>query len=64
MQPESLGVILRIERFKRNLTQEQVCKDLQMKVSTLSRIENNKSVRGTTIKRLLNYYQMNKKEEG
>jgi len=60
MHPESLGAILRIERYKRNLTQEQVCKDLQMKVSTLSRIENNKSVRGASIKRLINYYQMNK----
>jgi len=58
MHSESLGAILRMERFKRNLTQEQVCKDLNMKLRTLSKIENNKSVRGTTIKRLMNYYQM------
>lgn len=58
MHPESLGAILRMERFKRNLTQEQVCKDLNMKLSTLSKIENNKGVRGTTIKKLMNYYQM------
>jgi transcriptional regulator with XRE-family HTH domain len=64
MHAESLGAILRIERYKRNLTQEQVCKELKMKISTLSRIENNKSVRGTSIKKLINYYQMNKKEQG
>jgi transcriptional regulator with XRE-family HTH domain len=58
MHPDSLGAILRMERFKRNLTQEQVCKDLNMKLNTLSKIENNKSVRGTTIKRLMNYYQV------
>lgn len=44
MNPQSLGDILRMERFKRNFTQEEVCKVLKMKVSTLSRIENNKSV--------------------
>jgi len=38
MHSQSLGAILRIERFKSNLTQEQVCKDLKMKVSTLSSI--------------------------
>lgn len=58
MHPESLGAILRMERFKRNLTQEQVCEALQLKVSTLSRIENNKSVRGKTIKRLMDFYKL------
>jgi transcriptional regulator with XRE-family HTH domain len=60
MKPESLGDILRLERYKRNLTQEEVCKALEIKLNTLSRIENNKSVRGTTIKKLLSYYQMSK----
>jgi transcriptional regulator with XRE-family HTH domain len=59
MHPESLGAILRMERFKRNLTQEQVCKALQMKLETLSKIENNKSMNGKTIKRLIDYYEMN-----
>ncbi|MBT2680072.1 helix-turn-helix transcriptional regulator [Bacillus sp. ISL-35] len=48
-----------MERFKRNLTQEQVCKALQMKLETLSNIENNKSMNGKTIKRLIDYYEMN-----
>lgn len=55
-----LGDILRMEREKRNLTQEKVCEDLQLRLNTLNRIENNQSVRGTTIKRLLNYYEMSK----
>ncbi|WLR54273.1 helix-turn-helix transcriptional regulator [Mesobacillus subterraneus] len=58
MHPESLGAILRMERFKRNLTQEQVCKALQMKSETLSKIENNKSVNGKTIKRLIDFYEL------
>jgi transcriptional regulator with XRE-family HTH domain len=57
-----LGEILKMERQKRNLTQEKVCEDLQMRLTTLNRIENNQSVRGTTIKKLLDYYQMNKVE--
>lgn len=57
-----LGEILIMERQKRNLTQEKVCEDLQMSLTTLNRIENNQSVRGTTIKKLLDYYQMNKDE--
>ncbi|GAM15075.1 hypothetical protein SAMD00020551_3231 [Mesobacillus selenatarsenatis SF-1] len=52
-----------MERYKRSLTQEKVCEDLDIKLNTLSRIENSKSVRGTTIKKLLNYYQMSKEDE-
>lgn len=55
MHTESLGAILRMERFKRNLTQEQVCEALQIKIATLSRIENNKNVSGRTIKRSVNF---------
>jgi transcriptional regulator with XRE-family HTH domain len=58
LQPESLGAILRMERFKRNLTQEQVCKAIQMKIETLSRIENDKSVHGRTIKKLIDFYKL------
>ncbi|WP_285856886.1 helix-turn-helix domain-containing protein [Mesobacillus subterraneus] len=58
MHPESLGEILRMERFKRNLTQEQVCEALQMNIKTLSRIENDKSVNGKTIKRLIDFYEL------
>ncbi|MCM3575978.1 MULTISPECIES: helix-turn-helix domain-containing protein [Mesobacillus] len=60
MKHESLGDILRMERHKRDLTQEKVCEELGLKLDTLKRIENSKSVRGTTIKKLLNYYQMKK----
>ncbi|MCM3663435.1 helix-turn-helix transcriptional regulator [Mesobacillus subterraneus] len=47
-----------MERFKRNLTQEQVCEALQMNIKTLSRIENDKSVNGKTIKRLIDFYEL------
>jgi transcriptional regulator with XRE-family HTH domain len=53
---ESLGTILRMERFKRNLTQEQVCEALQMKMKTIRMIENDKSVHGKTIKKLIDFY--------
>jgi len=56
MLPESLGAILRMGRFKRNLTQQEVCETIQMQLSTLSRIENNKSVRRKTIKKIMEYY--------
>jgi transcriptional regulator with XRE-family HTH domain len=56
LHPESLGAILRIERFKRNLTQEQVCEAIQMNIKTLRRIENDNSVNGKTIKRLIDFY--------
>jgi transcriptional regulator with XRE-family HTH domain len=58
MNPESLGAILRMERFKRNLTQQEVCEAIQMKLSTLSKIENNKIVRGSTVKRLMDFYDL------
>ncbi|RSD24860.1 helix-turn-helix domain-containing protein [Mesobacillus subterraneus] len=60
MKTSSLGDILKMERYKRNLTVEQVCEELEIKLKTLNRIEENKSVRGTTIKKLLSYYQMSK----
>ncbi len=60
MYPDTFGAIMRMERFKRNLTQQEVCEALRMKVSTLSRIENNKSVREATIKRLIDFYEINK----
>ncbi|MBT2661966.1 helix-turn-helix domain-containing protein [Bacillus sp. ISL-45] len=58
MYRESLGTILRMERFKRNLSQEQVCEAIQMNIKTLSKIENDKSVNGKTIKRLIDYYEL------
>lgn len=58
IHPQSLGAILRMERFKRNLTQEQVCEALKMNIKTLCKIENNKSVSGKTIKRLMDFYDL------
>jgi transcriptional regulator with XRE-family HTH domain len=55
---ESLGTILRMERFKRNLTQDQVCEAIQLNIKTLSRIENDKSVNGKTIKKLIDFYEL------
>ncbi|ESU31299.1 hypothetical protein G3A_17475 [Bacillus sp. 17376] len=60
MYIESLGTRLRIERFKRNMTQGQVCQELKMKVSTLSQIENDKGVHfDSTIRKLLKFYGIN-----
>jgi transcriptional regulator with XRE-family HTH domain len=50
---ESLETILSMERFNRNLTQEQVCEALQMNMKTLRRIKNDNSVHGKTIKMLI-----------
>lgn len=58
MYRESLGTILRMERFKRNLSQVQVCEAIQMNIKTLRRIENDKSVNGKTIKRLIDFYEL------
>lgn len=59
MQNESIGTQLRLERFKRNLTQAQVCKELGMKVSTLSQIENDKgNSRKSTLNKLIKFYEM------
>ena len=58
MQKESIGTKLRLERFKRNLTQAQVCKELGMKVSTLSQIENdNGNPRKSTLNKLIKFYK-------
>ncbi|MCM3573265.1 helix-turn-helix domain-containing protein [Mesobacillus subterraneus] len=62
MYQESLGTRLRMERFKRNLTQAQVCKEIGMKVDTLSQIENDKGTHfDSTLQRLLDYYEIDKK---
>lgn len=56
MYRESLETILSMERFNRNLTQEQVCEALQMNMKTLRRIKNDNSVHGKTIKMLIFFY--------
>jgi transcriptional regulator with XRE-family HTH domain len=59
MHPESLGNRLRMERYKRNMTQTQVCIELGMKVTTLSLIENDKgNPRKSTIKRICDFFGM------
>jgi transcriptional regulator with XRE-family HTH domain len=64
MYKESLGTRLRLERFKKNMTQAQVCKELGMKVATLSLIENDKSNHHeSTIKKLLDYFGLDSEEE-
>jgi transcriptional regulator with XRE-family HTH domain len=56
---ESLGTRLRLERFKRNMSQEQVCEKLNMTVRTLGNIENDKgNHRKSTLKRLTDFYEM------
>lgn len=57
MYKESLGTRLRIERFKRNMTQKEVCRELEMKVFTLSQIENDKGIHfDSTIRKLVGFY--------
>ncbi|WP_413231383.1 helix-turn-helix domain-containing protein [Mesobacillus sp. S13] len=56
---ESIGTRLRLERFKKNMTQTAVCKEIGMKVDTLSRIENNKGKHHkSTIKKLCDYFKI------
>jgi transcriptional regulator with XRE-family HTH domain len=63
MCQESLGILLRLERFKRNMTQAQVCREISMKVRTLSQIENGKGNHfKSTIQRLQNYYNLDFKD--
>lgn len=65
MYTESLGTRLRNERFKRNMTQTEVCKELKMKVNTLSHIENDKGKPyKSTINKLINFYGLNSDEIG
>lgn len=57
MNNESLGTQLRLERLKRNMSQEQVCEELNMTTRTLGNIENDKgNYRGSTLKKLTDYY--------
>lgn len=57
MYKESLGTRIRLERFKKNMTQAQVCKEVGMKVNTLSQIENDKGIHyESTIKKLTDYF--------
>lgn len=59
MQKDRIGTRLRMERFKKNMTQTQVCKELGMKVNTLSQIENDKgNHRKSTIEKICNFYEM------
>ena len=59
MHPQGLGAILRIARLKRHLTQEQVCEAIQINLTTLDKIENDKGVNGKTIKKLIDFYDLN-----
>jgi transcriptional regulator with XRE-family HTH domain len=60
---ESLGTRLRLERFKRNMSQEQVCEKLNMTVRTLGNIENDKgNHRKSTLKRLTDFYGVDPEE--
>jgi transcriptional regulator with XRE-family HTH domain len=60
---ESLGARLRLERFKRNMSQEQVCEKLNMTVRTLGNIENDKgNHRKSTLKRLTDFYGVDPEE--
>jgi transcriptional regulator with XRE-family HTH domain len=59
MYTENLVTRVRLERFKRNMTQAQACKELGMRVGTLSHIENDTgNPRKSTIKKLCNIYGM------
>lgn len=63
MKIEGLGTRLRLERFKKNLSQEQVCEELNMTTRTLSNIENDKgNHRQSTLKKLTDFYEMDPEE--
>lgn len=63
MNNESIGTRLRLERFKRNLSQEQVCEKLDMTVRTLGNIENDKgNHRQSTLKKLTDFYEIDLEE--
>ena len=57
---ESIGTKLRLIRFAQNLTQEQVAKAIGMKITTISKYENDKieKPRLTILKKLANYYEV------
>lgn len=56
MNNESLGTQLRLERLKRNMSQEQVCEELNMTTRTLGNIENDKGNYRSTLKKLTDFY--------
>jgi transcriptional regulator with XRE-family HTH domain len=57
VKKNSLGEHLRILRFTRNLTQQEVAEALNMKVRTLSRIENGVgNPRRETLQKLADFY--------
>ena len=59
MNNESLGTRVRLERFKRNMSQEEVCEKLHMTTRTLGQIENDKgNHRKSTLKKITDFYGM------
>jgi transcriptional regulator with XRE-family HTH domain len=63
MNNESLGTQLRIERFKRNMSQEKVCEELNMTTRTLGNIENGKgNPRQSTLNKLIDFYELDPEE--
>jgi transcriptional regulator with XRE-family HTH domain len=63
MNNENLGARLRIERFKRNMSQEQVCEELNMTTRTLGNIENDKgNHRQSTLNKLIDFYELDPEE--
>jgi transcriptional regulator with XRE-family HTH domain len=63
MNNESLGTKLRLERLKRNMSQEEVCEELNMATRTLGHIENNKgNHRQSTLNKLIDYYELDPDE--
>jgi len=63
MNNESLGTRLRLERFKRNMSQEEVCERLHMTTRTLGQIENDKGKhRQSTLKKLTDFYGIDPEE--
>lgn len=63
MNNDSLGTRLRMERFKRNMSQEDVCEKLHMTTRTLSNIENDKGIhRQSTLNKLIDLYDLDPEE--
>jgi transcriptional regulator with XRE-family HTH domain len=63
MNSEGLGARLRLERLKRNMSQEQVGEELNMTTRTLSNIENDKgNHRQSTLIKLIEYYELDPEE--
>ncbi|MBT2661965.1 helix-turn-helix transcriptional regulator [Bacillus sp. ISL-45] len=63
MNNESIGTQLRLERCKRNMSQESVCEKLNMTTRTLSNIENDKgNPRQSTLNKLIDFYELDPQE--